>query len=918
LLKVFNSFIALFVSSLLILQPFVANADGIVVDQAAAAANRATMDAAQNGVPVVNIVAPTAGGVSHNKFGEFSVDSRGVIMNNSLVLGVSQLGGALVGNPNFTGGRSARIILNEVTGSNRSTLNGATEIFGDRAAYVLANPNGITCNGCGFINTPRVTLSTGTPQMSGGNLTGFDVNGGDVLFEGLDVNATGVDSFDIITRTAKFTAALHAGEINVITGRNSVDYATKVATIKADDGSAKPAVAIDSSALGGMYAGKINLVSTEAGVGVKTDGKLAASASDVVITADGRIEYKEVNAAKNIKVTSKNNSIKQVGNSYSGENTELKAKGAIELQDGFTAAAKDVNFDTEDDIRIDNFSMVLSGVNANYLGNDVTFSDNGNGSVTFNAGGNVTNNGFISAAKTLTLNTSNLFNPGLIQSGSDMELTTSYLDNSNTYITDVNGNITNGIVAGGKLSVSGNLNNNNGAIVSSGLSLTSDYLDNADGLVYSVGDLAIDTDDVNNTNGVIYAFGDSKITTGNSFNNTAGLLSSFGNMVIEAGTQVNNYLGTIYSGGDLTAKNMNNNNGIIQTEGNIVIDNSGNVLDNNLGNIRALGNIASISISGLTDLLNLGGNIIAQANIDINIAGDYVINGNIATNDHIDITASSVTNNANVQADDFITLTLNQGGFTNNSGAVLLSNTSVTIDALNGNVVNDGEISGPIIDITAANGGLTNSASGVISSSGTLDIAVLNSISNAGKINSLAATTIGAGTLSNTGQIASDTILTITTTGNSIHNTAGGLLYATSHLTLHTTDLENINSDILSETGNITIDKAAGVKNTSVTNTSGTIEALAGNIRIDTQKLTNNSNETLPSVYVPSPMAYNSTVLNNAEDPNPATPAIETIYVGDPAFTHDEYWLFGVTGGPLTDVGTIAAGNDILINSDTF
>ena len=112
-----------------------------------------TLDHAQNGVPLVNIATPNGKGVSHNQFEQFNVNPQGLILNNSASAGVSVLGGAIAGNTNLLGG-TARLILNEVTGASRSTLNGATEVFGDRAEYILANPNGITCNGCGFINTP--------------------------------------------------------------------------------------------------------------------------------------------------------------------------------------------------------------------------------------------------------------------------------------------------------------------------------------------------------------------------------------------------------------------------------------------------------------------------------------------------------------------------------------------------------------------------------------------------------------------------------------------------------------------------------------------------------------------------------------------------------------------------------------------
>ena len=139
---------------------------------------RTTIDRAQNNVRVVNIAPPTQGGVSHNKYTDFNVRQTGAILNNSLEVGVSQLGGALPANPHYSD-RTAQIILNEVTSNNRSQLKGYTEIFGDRAEFILANPNGITCAGCGFINTSRLGLVTGTPQLDAiGRLDGLAIGQG--------------------------------------------------------------------------------------------------------------------------------------------------------------------------------------------------------------------------------------------------------------------------------------------------------------------------------------------------------------------------------------------------------------------------------------------------------------------------------------------------------------------------------------------------------------------------------------------------------------------------------------------------------------------------------------------------------------------------------------------------------------------
>src|ERR1700754_1408022 len=128
------------------------------------------VDHAPNGVPVVNIHAPSAAGVSHNTYQHFNVDRQGLVLNNSGHVLATQQGGYIAGNPNITG-NGARIILNEVTSTSRSQLSGFTEVAGRRAEVIIANPNGITCNGCGFINTSRGTLTTGTPVFgASGNL----------------------------------------------------------------------------------------------------------------------------------------------------------------------------------------------------------------------------------------------------------------------------------------------------------------------------------------------------------------------------------------------------------------------------------------------------------------------------------------------------------------------------------------------------------------------------------------------------------------------------------------------------------------------------------------------------------------------------------------------------------------------------
>ncbi|MBL4613735.1 MAG: DUF637 domain-containing protein, partial [Magnetovibrio sp.] len=165
--------------------------------------------------------------------------------------------------------------------------------------------NGITCNGCGFINTPRATLTTGTPTFTGSALTGLSVNAGDVLIEGLGLDASSATKFDIVTRATTINAQINAKDLAIHAGRQDFDYAARSGTAKADDGSVKPSFAIDSTALGGMYAGRITLVGTEAGLGVRVAGDMAASTGDMVLTADGKLELKSnLSAATDIALTS--------------------------------------------------------------------------------------------------------------------------------------------------------------------------------------------------------------------------------------------------------------------------------------------------------------------------------------------------------------------------------------------------------------------------------------------------------------------------------------------------------------------------------------------------------------------------------------------------------------------------------------
>lgn len=260
----------------------------IVSDPSAPGRERPTVVTAPNGVPMVNITTPSAGGVSRNRYSQFDVGREGVILNNARGQVQTQLGGWVQGNPWLATG-SARVILNEVNGP-ASRLNGYVEVAGQRAEVIIANPAGIQVNGGGFLNASRVTLTTGTPVFSGsGSLEGYRVSGGAIEVNGDGLDASRADYTDLITRSLKVNAGIWANQLQASLGNNVVSADHSQVNAAAASGEA-PTFALDVGALGGMFANKIWLVGNEHGVGVRNAGSIGAQAGELVVTVDGRLE----------------------------------------------------------------------------------------------------------------------------------------------------------------------------------------------------------------------------------------------------------------------------------------------------------------------------------------------------------------------------------------------------------------------------------------------------------------------------------------------------------------------------------------------------------------------------------------------------------------------------------------------------
>lgn len=252
----------------------------VVVDSRVPGAQQPVIGSASNGATLVNITAPSAAGVSRNSYKQFDVGTKGVILNNANAAVQTQLGGRVNANAALARG-SAKVILNEVNSTSKSRLAGALEVAGAKADVVVANPSGIVVDGASFINAGGVTLTTGTAQLDArGALTGVQVNTGTITVQGKGLRGDKADYVNVLARAVEVNAAIWADDLRVVTGGNQLDARGHVVkSAKTNNKGGKPKLALDVSELGGMYASKIHVVGTEAGMGVRNAGQLNSNAN---------------------------------------------------------------------------------------------------------------------------------------------------------------------------------------------------------------------------------------------------------------------------------------------------------------------------------------------------------------------------------------------------------------------------------------------------------------------------------------------------------------------------------------------------------------------------------------------------------------------------------------------------------------
>ncbi|QGQ67401.1 filamentous hemagglutinin N-terminal domain-containing protein [Escherichia coli O22:H8] len=855
------------------------NAAGIAADHGAPGHQQPTITQTASGIPQVNIQTPSAGGVSHNTYSQFDVGNKGVILNNAHNNVQTQLGGMVAGNPWLAKGE-ARIILNEVNSRNPSQLNGFVEVAGKKAQVVIANPAGISCDGCGFINANRATLTTGQPQMKNGSLTGFSVERGEIQITGKGMDASRTDYTDIIARSVKINAGIWAQDLKVTTGRNNVDIAHGQTEKKAADASSQPQVALDVSSLGGMYAGKIRLVGTETGVGVRNAGHIGAQAGAVTLTADGRIENSGSISAKTDVHLATTRELHNSGSVYAGQDTQIQSNGVF-THTGSVASRRNTRIQT----------ARLTGGERSLL-----------------AAG-VKDDGRLAAAGNLTVSTTGeLAAHGQVLSGGDMQLKGQGLDLSNsriqgqhTELDATSGNLStqNVQLSAGTLSArtAGHFSNNGGTINADTLQISAQSLSNHRGKLIQTGtgDFSLNLPGgVDNREGLLAANGAVRLDA-LSFDNRRGKVQAVqsGSLQVKTTGAVDNQQGSLTASRDvrLNAQALNNDNGLISAAAGTGRIKTQQAVSNTEGRMESAGRLG-ISAGSLN---NHQGTVVSDGlSVTLDGALDNT-SGRLLSQKTLSVSGSElVSDDGLIQSGSDMTLDVQDGVLSNRNTKTRGGISSAGTLTVRAGMLNNQQ--GFIVgqkDMTL-NAGTLDNRQGVLGSQASLQISSGTLMNQKGALKAGTDMLLSGGDVSNQeGTLAAGRDLnahlnvlenqqgTVVSNGNSRldvtrFDNQGGRLVAQQSLTLSSTDIINDASGLIQSGASLNLradtlsnrnsgDRGGVISQGPMTLNAGTLDSTAGVLLSgDALSLTAGVvNNTSGQVVANGLLGWNSQALNN-------------------------------------------------------
>ena len=391
-----------------------------------------------------------------------------------------------------------------------------------------------------------------------------------------------INKAELVARVAELSAPIYGGEeVNLKLGSQGQ--------------SNKPEYALDAKALGSIYAGRINIVVNEDGVGVKTEAPIYATKGDVVISSKGKVYLKDTQAKGDIKISSTETEISEKlisENKINIENKKLLNKGEI-------VANNNVSIKGD----IENNKLVFTNKDLNIEGDLKNIAD-------------------IQAKNNIEINSKNIENAGLIVADKKTHINSDNINNTNKLVAkdtlDINNKtLTNSgkILSGKETKIVNQSLNNSGDITSSGKSdLKVRNLTN-DGNILSVGNISISQNQ--------------KLTNNNQ-------IQSSENILINSKDIVNNK--TMFSKNklEIKSKSLNNKNeivaiGKVQIDSDILENDKTNGVIFSKGELNLTSNKINLTTNiGAGKLLKIQTNelerdnsYITNSDLDIKVNGNY-------------------------------------------------------------------------------------------------------------------------------------------------------------------------------------------------------------------------------------------------------------------------------------------------------
>ncbi|MDV7568602.1 hemagglutinin repeat-containing protein [Acinetobacter baumannii] len=677
----------------------------IIADKGAPTSQQPTILNSANGTTQVNIQTPSAGGVSRNTYTQFDVGQEGAILNNSRNNTQTQLGGWVQGNPWLAKGE-AKVILNEVNSNNPSQLKGYIEVAGKQAQVVIANPSGLICDGCGVINADRFTLTTGQAVMNQGYLESFRVREGQVTIEGKGLNGSLTPYTDIYARALKVNAGLYANELNTVLGQNDIQVKDQVApqitATTAATTTPQPNFALDVGQLGGMYAGKIFLVGTEQGLGVRNAGTINSTQSTLTLNANGDLINNGNLIANKDQVQLKAQNIQNTGN-VSSATSQISIESQSLDNSGLISSADELQLNQQNSLSNSgtlNAARVV--IDAGSLKNSGSIEQTGLQGLDLKSGSMTNLGGKIGIAKNTTgggtggstggsvptVPTDPSKDGGSLEVATPIDTTPKTYDTGFIHVSDVLNNDQGAIIAnggvdldsqngldnqGGQLNlgaihIKGNsFNNNQGELTVKSADIQTSSFSNQQGLLQSLTSLDVNSQSIDNQGGKINALNNISMISSGNILNQAGQIASSSELYLQG-------LGLNNSGGDLEAEqllklnlsgHLNNQKGKIVTNNNL--DSSLFGLDNDQGEISA----KNITIQNKDQALSNGsGTIYADQSLKIQTGSlNNAVNGTLSSHENLQIDSQQLVNQGYIRADQ--QLKINNTGVMTQQGGVL-------------------------------------------------------------------------------------------------------------------------------------------------------------------------------------------------------------------------------------------------------